>query len=113
MKSPWTRKHEQAIGALIPWSWIGGCVVLAAVVLLLLTGCASSFDHDLEQKASPHTVVVTWNKKKPAMCGDQAGGEACAWRTPDYSRCYIEMPWNASWRVIAEEFLHCFGWEHR
>lgn len=37
MKSPWTR-HDQAIGALIPWSWIGICVLLSGAVMVAVLG---------------------------------------------------------------------------
>jgi hypothetical protein len=116
MKSPWTSRHEQAIGSLIPWSWICGCVVLAAVVLLLLTGCASSHNEMVKVK-EVRSIVVAWNKAIPESCGPKMASDGyaihgCASVWQD-QLCTITMVEDSPDWVIAHEFRHCFGWAHK
>lgn len=77
---------------------------------ILLMGCAG---HDLVKRAEPQTVSITWVRALPQECNGAANHPACAVRSAGYTHCLIIMPENAAPFVMAEEFLHCFGWEHK
>ena len=88
---------------------IPAILALIGIAAFALWGCAST---DLVKRADVKAVRVTWIKEKPATCGGAANAQACATRAPGYHECLIEMPEDATDAVIAEEFRHCFGWEH-
>ncbi len=83
---------------------------LLALLLIALTGCAT-----LEKKAEVTQSKITWAKRLPTTpCNASGLVLGCATRTlPDYSSCIIEMPEDAPDWLIAHEFRHCFGWEHK
>ena len=80
--------------------------------LLLLPGC-TSFHSDMVKVSEPLTVLVTWERVTPTQCPTPGNYGGCTTRGAGYATCYIQMPEDASDAVIAEEFKHCFGWEHR
>ena len=82
----------------------------AALILLALFGCGGT---ELVKRAEVQTVRVTWVKEKPESCGDASNADGCATRSLGYQECLIRMREDVSISVIAEEFLHCFGWEHK
>lgn len=107
----WLRRHcWEATHGDTKWR-IPAIVALIGIAAFALFGCAGPAD--LVKRAEVQAVRVTWIKEKPATCGDASNAQGCATRTPGYLECLIEMPEDASAVVIAEEFLHCFGWEHR
>jgi len=84
----------------------------AFILLLALTGCSS---HLVKEREVFETRVV-WVKQVPLACGklastDQVTLHGCADRRPGL--CIIQMDESAPDWVVAEEFRHCFGYEHR
>ena len=80
-------------------------------LLVLLTGCAA-FAPDMTKVSEPRTVLVTWERVQPTECGAPGRYLGCATRTPGYTACLIQMPEDAPDWVVAEEFRHCFAFEH-
>lgn len=78
------------------------------LLLILLAGCS-----DLVKVSEPHTVTITWDRAAPTNCGRQAQPSGCAYRSHNYMDCRVVMPEDAADFVVAEEFRHCFGYEHR
>lgn len=78
------------------------------VLAVLLTGCS---DH-LVKVAEPQSVLITWERVKPTHCPDAGQFYGCAERQYDYALCTIRMPEDAPDWVVAEEFRHCFAFEH-
>lgn len=89
---------------------IPAILALIALIAIVLPGCTTT---NLVKRAEVQAVRVTWIKEKPASCGDASNAQACATRTPSYLECLIEMQEDATDAIIAEEFRHCFGWEHK
>ena len=84
--------------------------LIALAIVLLATqfsGCTT-----MTQAAKVDTSTVTWLKQKPTECGGKPQSQGCAWSSADYKRCVITMPVDAPDWVVAEEFKHCFGFEH-
>ena len=85
--------------------------VLALALTFSLTGCdESGMVKVKEVKAS----TIIWLKEKPVTCGVEGNFDGCAeFLTPTRSVCRIQMLEDSSDYVIAHEFRHCFGWDHR
>jgi len=99
--------------------------IFLAIFLFIIAGCAATknfFGPQFVKVSSPRTVTITWIRGEPGTCGDVENAAGCAvgpmgpWedakdRNP---QCIIYMPDlpNVNWLVIAEEFLHCFGYAH-
>ena len=90
--------------------------IFIALLLLLLTGCASSHREMVKVK-EVRSIVVAWNKSVPEVCGPKLASEgysihgcAVVWRD---QLCTITMLEDSPDWVIAHEFRHCFGYAHR
>ena len=91
--------------------------VIAAAGLFSISGCAS----DLVKIADVDTAVIQWVRVQPKTCDDMTARGlvtlfACTrgrQREGKKSHCIIEMPEDADDRVVAEEFRHCFLYEHK
>ena len=82
---------------------------LLLLSLLLLSGCGDG----LEKTVNVQTTTITWNRSVPTKCGAAAPPFfGCADRGAGYKTCVITMPEDARNDTIAEEFKHCFGYEH-
>ena len=110
------KRHEDAVSAMIPWKAIPIACVVALVVLLLVTGCASSHREMVKVK-EVRSIVVAWSKSVPEVCGPKLASEgysihgcAVVWRD---QLCTITMLEDSPDWVIAHEFRHCFGYAHR
>ena len=90
--------------------------VVRLLILLLLSGCASSH-YEMVKVKEVRSIVVAWNKAVPEACGPKLASEGyrihgCASVWQD-QLCTITMLEDSPDWVIAHEFRHCFGWAHR
>ncbi len=83
---------------------------LPLLSLLLLSGCAAN--GGLVKMADVSHSDIHWIRERPQDCGKAGNFNGCAWRMDNYSKCSIVMPEDAPDWVVAEEFKHCFGYEH-
>lgn len=85
------------------------------LALLTLAGCGDS-KMDMEKRAEVGTVIVSWVRAVPKECGPLRPNEhamGCTSRAANHSFCTITMAEDSPDWVIAHEFKHCFGYEHR
>ena len=80
------KRHEDAVSAMIPWKAIPIACVVALIVLLLVTGCASDLSR-YEGSPTGHPILVLegWECPK-AIIRHPNGG--CASGTPVYVEFY-------------------------
>ena len=84
---------------------------LALVLTFSLAGCGAS---GLVKVKEVHASTIIWDRRKPTSCGVKGNFDGCAeYMTPDRTYCRITMPEDSRDYVIAHEFRHCFGWDHR
>ena len=85
---------------------------LATFIALALTGCATRSQYEMEQVADVQYSTIFWVKQIPEDCMGWKGKLlGCADRKDD--TCIITMPEYADDFIIAHEFKHCFGFQHK
>lgn len=80
------------------------CAVFAAMALYLWP--------DMIETERVETVTITWKREVPTACGPQEKNGCAQW-SDDRTRCVVTMRADSSDAIVAHEFKHCFGWEHR
>ena len=87
---------------------------MRALLLALLAGCSTSAEltmPPLTEKYEVDEINIRWVRGFTRQCGGLPSPGACAeW---SHGRCTITMPKDSSPVLIAEEFLHCFGYVHQ
>ena len=90
---------------------VSAAFALALLLTFVLTGCNES---GMVKVKEVHASRIIWLKEKPVTCGVEGNFDGCAeFLTPTRSVCRIQMLEDSSDYVIAHEFRHCFGWDHR
>ena len=90
---------------------VSAAFALALLLTFVLTGCNES---GMVKVKEVHASTIIWLKEKPVTCGVEGNFDGCAeFLTPTRSECRIQMLEDSSDYVIAHEFRHCFGWDHR
>lgn len=80
------------------------CAVFAAMALYLWP--------DMIETERVETVTITWKRAEPTACGPNEKNGCAQW-SDDRTRCVVTMRADSSDAIVAHEFKHCFGWEHR
>ena len=90
-------------------------VLVAFITALLLTfGLTGCDESGMVKATTVHASTIIWIREKPVNCGVEGNFDGCAeFMTPDRTYCRIRMLEDSSDAVIAHEFRHCFGWDHR
>lgn len=85
--------------------------VLALCLTFAITGCAGA---GMVKVAEVPVSTITWIRAKPLHCGKPGSFDGCTqYLTPDRRHCRIWMAEDSSDAVVAHEFRHCMGFDHR
>lgn len=85
---------------------------LVLLVCLAFAGVALYLWPDMYERQRVETVTITWKRAEPTECGPNEK-DGCAQWSDDRRHCVVTMPADSRDAVVAHEFKHCFGWEHR
>ena len=86
------------------------CFTCSMAWVVLMAGCAS-YEPDLVKTMDVAEMKIRWERGIEAKCGGARNPPGCAHSMPGI--CVITMPENSRAAVVAEEFLHCFGYSHK
>lgn len=86
--------------------------LIALLLCAVFAGAAIWLWPDMYEAQRVDTVTITWVRAKPTACGPNED-DGCAQWSDDRKRCVVTMRADSSDAIVAHEFKHCFGWEHR